>query len=105
MTDEELLAIWGEKGIRKEVRKMNEYASRGTLMRDGDATLSAGTIQHLHIHDMVPDGTGRVESPFFKGAESEAEGVARARVFEKIRRGAGTHTLTEEEWKLVKDRF
>lgn len=105
LADVEHLALWGDNGIRMNVHRMFNYFSCGTQVRDGDARLSAGTVEHLHVHDMVPDGTGRVESPFFKGAESEAEGVARARVFEKIRCGAGTHTLTEDEWKLVNGRF
>ena len=81
------------------------YTSRGTLMRDGDATMSAGTIQHLHIHDMVPAGTGRVESPFYKGHESETEGVLRAMVFEKIRQGFSAQALTPDEKKLVEGRL
>lgn len=80
------------------------FKSRGLLMRDGDATLSAGTIEHLHLHIMVPDGTGRVESPFYKGAEAEAESLARALVFEKLRQGMEPETLTDGEWDLVKDR-
>ncbi|MFA5946375.1 MAG: HIT domain-containing protein [Patescibacteria group bacterium] len=79
-----------------------EIDSCGILIRNGDATLSAGTIRHLHVHIMVPDGTGRVESPFFKGPESEAESNARAIVFEKLRTGVATvYRLTDAEKALV----
>ena len=78
---------------------------RGILIRDGDATQSAGTIEHLHIHIMVPDGTGRVESPFCKTPEEEAAGVARAIVFEKLRTGTPATELPSDEYELVKDRL
>jgi len=79
-----------------------EIDSCGLLIRNGDATLSAGTIRHLHLHIMVPDGTGRVESPFFKGSESEAESNARAIVYEKLRTGTATiYSLTDAEKALV----
>ncbi len=72
--------------IRFSVSTEYKYKSCGMLVRDGDATMSAGTIEHLHVHDMVPDGTGRVESPFYKGREAEKEGLQRAILFEKLRR-------------------
>jgi len=78
---------------------------RGILIRDGDATKSAGTIQHLHIHVMVPDGIGRVESPFCKTSEEEAAGMARAVVFEKMRTGTAFEDLLPEEREIVKDRL
>lgn len=71
--------------IRRSVSTKFGYRSCGMLIRDGDARLSAGTIQHLHVHDMVPDGTGRVESPFYKGYEAEKESLQRATLFEKLR--------------------
>ena len=82
-----------------------DFDYRGILIRDGDATQSAGTVQHLHIHMMVPDGTGRVESPFCKTPEDEAVGVARAIIFEKIRTGTALESLPPEEKILVKDRM
>lgn len=81
-----------------------QLQSRGILRRDGDARFSAGTIQHFHEHIMVPDGTGRVESPFYKGAAAELEGVLRAIVFEKIRCGASIVSLTNEERALIEGR-
>lgn len=71
--------------IRYVISAKYGYTSCGMLVRDGDATMSAGTIEHLHVHDMVPDGTGRVESPFYKGREAERESLQRAILFEKIR--------------------
>lgn len=88
-----------------------QFSYAGLLVRDGDATKSSGTVPHLHIHVMVPDGTGRVESPFCKTPEEEEAGVRRAIVFEKLRTSeaesleAATKTLSEEEYALVKDRF
>ncbi|NQV88509.1 MAG: HIT domain-containing protein [Parcubacteria group bacterium] len=87
--------------------------SQGILCRDGDATLSAGTIQHLHWHVMVPNGTGRVESPFYKGHEADVESLARAIVFEKIRQaierglpvGEAFEGLTQTERDLVTGRL
>lgn len=103
----------------RKIRKEYGIISSGILIRDGNATLSAGTIEHLHIHMMVPDGTGRVESPFFKGAEAERESRMRAIVFEKIRQLQYSSRLrgwklpaidflsdlSEEERELVADRL
>lgn len=107
MDTEELSAKeWvGLAEIRRIVRDMYDYPSCGVLICDGDATLSAGTIQHLHVHEMVPDGTGRVESPFYKGTESEEEGLRRAIVFEKLRTGSFPFLLSPEEKELVKNRL
>lgn len=114
LTDEEILLLFG---VRRSVQYNYGYKSCGTLIRDGDARLSAGTIEHLHIHDMVPDGTGRVESPFYKGADSENEGLRRAIVFERLRHLsaqlstddpeliATQASLTEEERALVEGRL
>jgi len=91
--------------IMNKLKVAHDITSCGILIRDGNATLSAGTIEHLHVHMMVPDGTGRVESPFFKGAEAEAESLARAIVFEKLRQGADYHKLNLREQELVQGRI
>jgi diadenosine tetraphosphate (Ap4A) HIT family hydrolase len=95
-----------------DVRRVTSFLSlkfafgfRGILIRDGDATLSAGTVQHSHIHLMVPDGTGRVESPFCKTPEEEMEGVARAIIFEKIRQGWPPEQLSRYELTLIEGRL
>ena len=87
-----------------KLKKAYDIVSCGILIRDGNAILSAGTIEHLHVHMMVPDGTGRVESPFYKGAEAETESLARAIVFEKLRQGADYHELDLREQELVQGR-
>jgi ATP adenylyltransferase len=102
LTKEELAGL---QDILRRIKEDYNITSCGILIRDGDATLSAGTIQHLHIHVMVPDGKGRVESPFFKGRESEEEGVNRAIVFEKMRRGTRFEDLVSEEQALVATRL
>ena len=104
LRDVELIWLFGEAGIRRQVREKYGYTSRGTMMRDGDATLSAGTIQHLHVHDMVPNETGRVESPFYKGIEAEKESTRRAIVFEKLRTGSLIARLDAEEQALIRGR-
>lgn len=80
------------------------FTSAGILIRDGDATLSAGTQEHLHIHIMVPDGTGRVESPFYKGREDDERCTSRAIVFEKVRRGTPLPSLSPEEALVFQDK-
>lgn len=91
--------------VMESLRQTYNYQSRGILIRDGDATLSAGTIEHLHVHVIVPDGTGRVESPFYKGAEDEILGIKRAIVFEKLRTGTPLSDLSFEEQELIKGRI
>lgn len=105
LSDEEILALWGSNGIRRKIREMHGYTSRGTLMRDGDATLSAGTIQHLHVHDMIPNGKGRVESPFYKGEDDELAGFQRAVIYEKLRTGTDLDELSRGEYELIKERL
>ncbi len=91
--------------IMKFLREIYGYESCGVLIRDGDARLSAGTIEHLHIHVMVPNGTGRVESPFYKGLDEERWGVTRAIIYEKLRRGLPVDELTQEEVRQVRGRI
>ncbi len=101
-TSDEMVAVWDCLTALKDTFK---FTSCGILIRDGDATLSGGTIPHLHIHVMVPDGTGRVESPFYKGAVSERESLARAIIFEKMRQGATFGDLTPDEQVQVQGRL
>jgi diadenosine tetraphosphate (Ap4A) HIT family hydrolase len=91
--------------IKRQIYAMYQITYCGILCRDGDARMSAGTVGHLHFHFMVADGTGRLESPFYKGDAAEAEGIARAIVFEKLLAGAQLEELTPEEQALVKDRM
>jgi ATP adenylyltransferase len=77
---------------------------RGWQCRDGDARESVGTIEHLHIHVMAPDGTGRVESPLSKTPEEE-ESLQRTLVFEKMRQGASVNDLEPHEANLVQGRI
>ncbi|MDE2038238.1 MAG: HIT domain-containing protein [Patescibacteria group bacterium] len=102
LSDEEWLEV---QHIIFELGAKFGFEFSGILIRNGDATQSAGTIQHLHIHVMIPDGTGRVESPFCKTPEEEAAGVARAIVFEKMRQGMPFESLSLDEQALVKDRL
>jgi len=102
LTVAEQLEYWAAMNI---LPVMFNFTYRGILSRDGDATMSSGTIRHLHIHMMVPDGTGRVESPFCKTPAEEAAGVERAIIYEKIRTGTPFESLPVLEQELVKDRM
>jgi diadenosine tetraphosphate (Ap4A) HIT family hydrolase len=100
LTEKEQLTLFM---IMKVIRDKYSINSCGILIRDGDARLSAGTIEHLHVHLMVPDGTGRVESPFYKGTAADAKSLAQAIVFEKMRTGTKFADLDADEKALVKD--
>jgi diadenosine tetraphosphate (Ap4A) HIT family hydrolase len=89
--------------IMGKLKDMFGLTSRGILIRDGDARFLGGTIAHLHIHIMVPDGTGRVESPFCKGDEADERSLAQAIVFEKVRKGTSFAGLAKQEQDLVRD--
>ena len=102
LSPEEQAEYWAAMNI---LPGMFDFTYRGILARDGDATMSSGTIQHLHFHIMVPDGTGRVESPFCKTPDEEAAGVVRAIIYEKIRTGTALESLPSEEQQLVHDRM
>jgi len=102
------------RSIREQVRQRLDYQSRGLFIRDGDARRSAGTIAHLHIHEIVPDGTGRVELTLYKGDEDEIRGLQRAIVYEKLRQAGirpdessvlARNVLSPEEHELVADRL
>jgi ATP adenylyltransferase len=100
LTEPEMIFLFG---LIRRIKERFNIVSCGLLIRDGDARLSAGTIEHLHVHLMVPDGKGRVESPFFKGAEAEARSMRQAVIFEKVRTGTKFEDLPPEEQALVKD--
>ena len=101
LTNKEKLGLFDivSKLVKKYILK-----ARGILIRDGDARFSSGTIQHLHCHLVVPDGTGRVALPLCDGEDVAMECYARAVVFEKLRNGSPIANLTKEEYNLVKDR-
>lgn len=88
--------------LKDRLQEQFGFKSAGVQIRDGNATLLAGTIEHLHMHIMVPDGKGRLESPFFKGPENEAASLDRAIVFEKLRQGK---TISPAEQEIVKGRL
>ncbi len=98
----ELLALF-----RMQFELESEFGieSDGVLIRNGDARFSAGSIQHLHIHVIVPNGEGRVESPFYKGPKSDAEGFERGMAFLKLMQGSTPEQLSEREQELVKGRI
>jgi len=88
----------------RRLKKEFGYTAAGVLVRDNAPEL-AGTIEHLHFHVMVPDGTGRVETPFCKGSEKDGESLRRAIVFESLRRGVPFEDLPAVEQALVADRL
>lgn len=89
----------------RELRDDYDLDATGILIRDGDARKLCGTITHLHVQVMVPNGTGRVASPFAKTSAEEREAIQRAIVFEKLRQVATPRDLSPEEYLLVEGRL
>lgn len=77
-------AIYGRYGI----------TASGILTRDGNPIELAGTVDHCHIHIMVPNGMGRVETPIAKGEADEEAGRQRAVIYEQLFQG----TLRPEDF-------
>lgn len=70
-------AIYGQYGI----------TASGILTRDGNPVELAGTVDHCHIHVMVPNGEGRVETPIAKHPNDEEMGRQRAVIYEQLFQG------------------
>lgn len=51
--------------------------------RFGDMRLNAGTIPHLHVNIMVPNGTGEVRIPAYKSTDGREANQTRAEGFAK----------------------
>lgn len=102
LTEPEQLALFV---IMNALKAKYGLTSRGWLLRDGDARVGSGTIEHLHFHLMTTNGKGRVESPFWKGDEADAKSLSQALVFNKIFQGTKFEDLPAEEQTLVKDKM
>lgn len=97
---------WAQlQDVNAEISDRFNAPYRGWQCRDGDARESVGTIEHLHIHVMVGDGSGRVASPLSKTDAEEEESLKRAIIFEKIRQGTKPEDLPPEEFALVEKRL
>jgi diadenosine tetraphosphate (Ap4A) HIT family hydrolase len=61
----------------------SKFDLRGGIIatRFGDMSLNAGTVPHLHINIMVPNGTGEVRIPVFKDPCDREENQKRAAKF------------------------
>ena len=98
LTKDEQLAWFN---INKLLKNKYSLQGRGLVIRDGDARYLAGTIEHLHSHVIVPDGTGVVAPIFSKEKKAEKECFARAIIFEKLRQGAKLENLSKKERKII----
>lgn len=75
------------------------------VMRFGPPKFNAGSIRHLHVNILVPDGTGEVRVPFAKTPEDIEHKKKILAVFEKMRTGTPFEELDPEEQDLVRDRL
>ena len=80
-------------------------AQASGIMIRNNAPLLAGTIEHLHVHAMIPNGKGRVESPLYKGKGDDQRDIARTIVLGKMRQGVPFSKLSKKERELVKGRM
>ena len=81
------------------------YEGGAVVIRYGDPRLNAGSIRHLHVNIIVPDGTGRVQATLAKTPEDIERKKKILTVFEKVRTGTPMSTLTDEELSLVTGRM
>lgn len=90
--------------VQKFAQKDN-LPGGGMLMRFGDPRLNAGTIRHLHLNIMVPNGKGEVRPPLRKTMEEVEEDMKKSVAFEKMRLGTPFEALEPAEQDLVRDRL
>lgn len=76
----------------------------GILTRFGTPFLNAGTVEHLHINIMEPNGQVEFRPPLCKEPEENAEGLARLEIFKKLWLGYSVGDLYSEEIKLIEGR-
>jgi len=88
----------------------------GVLWRWGDPERNAGSIRHMHINIIVPDGTGEVRPPLAKKPADVAKKKKIVRVWEKLRLeglspedardfAQSGRVLTPDEFALVEKRL
>ena len=85
--------------------KKDNLSGGGLLMRFGDPRLNAGTVRHLHLNIIVPNGKGDVRLPLRKTGDEVEQNMKKALVFEKMRLGTPLNELEPTEYELVKDRM
>lgn len=78
LTDEEVLSI---HRLKKEIHARFAYKGGNTHVREGDMTLNAGTVPHLHYNTFTPNRTTEVRIPVFKEDKERDANVARAAEF------------------------
>jgi len=91
--------------ILSRLAEPKEIYGGGVLMRFGNPLLNAGSVRHLHVNLMVPDGAGEVRVPLCKTPEEIAAKMNVIRVFEKMRQGTPFEELNLVEQVLVRDRL
>jgi len=78
LSDDEILSIHHAKQSIRE-----EYGYQGGLdhVREGDMSLNAGTVPHLHYNIFEPNCSGEARIPLFKDPSDRGKNVERASVF------------------------
>jgi len=83
-------------------------------IRFGDPDLNAGSVRHLHVNIIVPDGTGDVQVTLAKNPQKQEEARSRVLAFEKLRSAGisvedapqrAAEILSSGELKIVDDRL
>ncbi len=75
LTDSEVLSI---QAAKKELHRRYGYVGGLTHVREGDMSLNAGTVPHLHYNTFMPNKTGEVRIPVFKDPADREENRKRA---------------------------
>ena len=78
LTDEENASVLAAKRFMHE---KFDYRGGLTHVREGDMSLNAGTVPHLHYNTFMPNGTGEVRVPVFKDPGDREANVKRAMEF------------------------
>ena len=80
------LTFWEYRSVWQAKRFLQDrfpYGGGMTCVREGNMSLNAGTVPHLHYNIMVPNGTGEVRVPVFKDPDGREANAARAAEFAK----------------------
>ena len=82
-----------------------KFKGGGLLMRFGSTWFNAGTILHLHVNIIVPDGSNEVRVPLAKTPEKVQAGFTRLQVFMKMLNGTAIKDPTEGEREIAAKGF
>ena len=66
---------------KKYLHTNHGYRGGNTHVREGDMTLNAGTVPHLHYNTFMPNCTGEVKIPVYKNPDDRVRNQTRAYEF------------------------